>query len=157
MTAQTSYGETPEIGFAGMLAQQFSLRQVDSGIAEGNLDLARAVKTGSSDGQYVAAGADEAVTGVVIYSGSSENQSGAFQYLDKAQLPVLSKGRFYAIAAGLTVIGDELAQVVADRRVGPVAAGLTTLAFGYAKTSASSAGELIVVEVAFAPVPVAAP
>ena len=148
MVAQTTYEDTPEIGFAGMLAQEFSLRQVDSGLAEGNLDLARAVKPGSTDGQYVAAAADDAVTGVVIYSGSSENQSGSFQYLDKDQFPLLAKGRFYAIAAGLTVVGDVLAQVVADRRMGPEAGGLTTLAFAKAITS-GSAGELIVVECDF--------
>lgn len=148
MVVQLTYEDTPAIAFNGMLAQQFALRQVDSGLAEGDILLGQAVSPGTADGQYIPTVADAAVSGIVIYSGSTENQSGDFTYLDKAQIPVLSKGRYYATAAGTTVIDDVLAFVIASGDVGPVSAGNTTLAFGKAITS-GGADDLIIVEVAF--------
>lgn len=151
MVAQLTYEETPAIGFNGMLAQEFALRQVDSGLVENvTISLGAAVKYGTADGQYLGALVDEAVVGVVLFSGSSEKQAdGAFVYSQKDQFPVLSKGRYYAVALGTTVIGDELAYYPATKDVGPVSAGNSTLAFAKAMSS-GSAGDIILVEVSFA-------
>jgi hypothetical protein len=150
MTVQTTYDQTPAIGFNGMLAEQFSLRQVDSGLAEGGaLGLAVAVKRGTTDNQYVAAAADEAVEGVVIYSHHEENPGGDFEYPEKSAVPVLSKGRYYGVANAAIAVGAALAYDPATGKVGAVVGTTTTLAFATAKTSAGADGDLLIVEVNF--------
>jgi len=149
MSVQTTYADTPAVGFNGMLAEQFSLRQIDSGIAEGELGLGVAVVAGTSGEQVVAAAADAAVMGIVIYGTTEENQSGDFTYPDKSQLPVLSKGRYWAIANGALAIGAEAAYDPATGKVGAVSGGVTTLAFGVAKSASAADGDLIIVEVNF--------
>ena len=150
MVAQTTYEDTPVIGFNGMLAEQFSLRQVDSGLAQGALLLGVAVKPGTADGQYIPCIADDGVTGVVLYEGGTvENQSGDFTYADKAPFPVLSKGRYYAVANAAVAVGAVIAYDPATRKVGAVVGATTTLAFGKAITSAAADADLIIVEVDF--------
>lgn len=146
MTVQTTYNESPAIAFNGMLAQSFSLRQVDSGIVEtAEIGLGVAVKAGSSDGQVVACGSNDAVKAISLYSGQIE----ASVYGVKDQLPLLSKGRYYATANGPLTVGDEIAFDPATGKVGDVSAGVTTLAFGSAHSSAAADGDLFVVEVSF--------
>lgn len=150
MTVQTSYEDNPAIAFNGMLAEQFSLRQIESGLVEGSTFLlGQAVKPGTADGQYVAALADDAVAGIVIYSGSSENQSDDFKYEEKDQIPVLSKGRYYATANAALAIGDVIAFDPVTGKVGLVVGATTTLAFGKAITSSSADGDLLIIEVDF--------
>ena len=151
MVAQLTYDETPVIGYNGMLAQQFSLRQVDSGLVEtAAIGLGVAVVPGTADGQYVAAAADEAVSGIAIYEGASETaKDGTFEYDVKDSFPVLSKGRYYATANGALAIDAAIAYDPATGKVGAVSGGTTTLAFGKAITSSAADGDLIIVEVDF--------
>lgn len=147
MSVQTTYSDTPAIAFAGMLAEQFSLRQIDSGIAEGALALGQAVKDGSSDAQYVPAAADDAVTGIAVFSSDIEqDDAGAVTYADKAQVPVLKLGRYYATANGALAKGASVAYDPNDGKVGAVVGATTTLAFGKAVTASAADGDLIIVE-----------
>ena len=144
--------KTPAIGFEGMLAEQFSLRQIDSGLnATGdNLGLGRVVKpSGVKDGEYILCVPDDAVTGVVIYSAARENQSGDFVYADKSAFPVLSKGRYYAVANAALAVGAVIAYDPTTGKVGAVVGATTTLAFGKAITSAAADDDLLIVEVDF--------
>ena len=149
MVAQVTYGETPAIGFNRMLAQGCSLRQIDSGLAQGELGLGFAVKPGTADGQFIPCIADDSVTGVVIFSGSSENQSGDFTYADKDQFPLLAKGRYYATANGALSVNAIIAYDPATGKVGAVVGATTTLGFGKAITSSEGDGDLVVVECDF--------
>lgn len=151
MTVQTTYDQTPAIGFNGMLAEQFSLSQVDSGLVEsGPFTLGLAVKRGSTDNQYVACVADDAVEGAVIFSYHQENQpDGTFVYKDEAAVPVLTKGRYYAVANAAIAVGAAIAYDPATEKVGAVVGATTTLAFATAKTSAGADGDLLIVEVNF--------
>ena len=148
MSAQTSYDQTPVIGFNGMLAEQFSLRQIDSGLVEGgNLGLGVAMKRGSSDGQYVPCVADDAVEGVSIFSHAREKQAdGSFVYEDKTQFPLLHKGRYYAVANAAIAAEADVGYDPATGKVGAVVGATTTLAFGKAKTSAGADGDLLIIE-----------
>ena len=55
MSGQTTYEDTPAIGFSGLLAEPFSLSQIDSGLVGdvGGIALGVAVR-GDGDGIYVA-------------------------------------------------------------------------------------------------------
>jgi hypothetical protein len=148
MSVQTAYPDTPVVGFNGMLAQQFSLRQVDSGLVEtGPTVLGQAVSPGTLDGQYINAVADGVVSGVAIYQGASEFPTA--QYLDKEAFPVLSKGRYWATANGALAVGAVIAYDPATFKVGAVVGATTTLAFGKAITSSAADTDLIIVEVDF--------
>ena len=148
MSVQTTYPDTPAVGYNGMLAQQFSLRQVDSGLVEtGPTVLGQAVSPGTADGQYINAVADGVVSGVAIYQGASEFPS--LQYEDKEAFPVLSKGRYWATANGALAINAAIAYDPATFKVGAVVGTVTTLAFGKAITSSAADGDLIIVEVDF--------
>jgi len=148
MSAQTSYSQTPAIGFNGMLAEQFSVRQIDSGIVEnGPLALGVAMKRGSTDAQYVPCVADDAVEGISIFSEAREKQAdGTFVYPDEAQFPLLHKGRYYAIANAAIAAEASVAYDPATGKVGAVVGATTTLAFGKAKTSAGADGDLLIIE-----------
>ena len=148
MTVQTSYEQTPVIGFNGMLAQQFSLRQVDSGLVEnGPIMLGAGVKRGTTDNQYVASAPNELVEGIAIYSHHQENPGGDFEYMDKAAIPVLTRGRYYAVANGAIAIADIVAYDPATGKVGARGPGTTTLEFGLAVTTAAADGDLVIVEI----------
>jgi len=151
MSGQTTYEAAPPKGFVGLLAEPFSLNQVDSGLVAGggDLGLGRAVKPGTNDGEYIICAADDAVAGVSIFAHHNENQSGDMVYKDKQAFPVLSKGRYWATANAAIAIGTEMGWDPATTKVGAVVGTTTTLAFGVAKTSSAADGDLIIVEVNF--------
>ena len=148
MTVQTTYDQTPDIGFNGMLAENFSLRQIDSGLVEGgDIALGVAVKRGTNDNQYEACVADDAVEGIAVFSHHQERVAGAaFVYEEEGQLPVLYKGRYYAIANAALAVGASVAYDPATGKVGAVVGATTTLAFGTAKTSSAADGDLLIIE-----------
>ncbi len=149
MSVQTSYPDTPVIGFQGMLAEQFSLRQVDSGIAESAAIALGQVVTNvgsSSDAQYEAVANQAAATGVAIYQGSSEFAS--LEYAVGESFPVLSKGRYYAVAGEAIAVGDSIAQTTSDLKMSNTEEVTTSLFFGTAKSSAALDG-IFIVEVSF--------
>ena len=144
---QLTYSETPEIGFPGLVAQPFSLRQIDSALAEGAIGLGTGVSVGTADGQYIPSVADGTVAGIAVYDGAKENiADAAFVYADKEQFPLLNKGRYYATANAALAIGAVLGYDPATGKVGAVVGATTTLAFGKAVTSAAADGDLLVVE-----------
>lgn len=147
MSAQSSYSDTPAIALEGMIAEQFSLRQVDSGLAEGAIAMAACVKFGTLDGQYVPCVADDAVDGVAILQGASLGVD--VGYADKEAFPVLSVGRYYAVADGALSVGDEVAQIIATGKVAAESAGTTTLAFAKVFTSVTGVvdtNDLVILE-----------
>ena len=148
MSVQTAYPDTPVVGFNGMLAQQFSLRQVDSGLVEtAAIALGRAVSPGTLDGQYIATVPDAAVSGVAIYQGASE--FAVLEYAVGEAFPVLSKGRYWAIANAALAVNAVVAYDPATGKVGAVVGATTTLAFGKAITSSAADADLIIIEVDF--------
>ncbi len=151
MSGQTTYDDTPAIGFQGMLGEPFSLSQVDSGIVEtAAMPLGIAVKPGSATGLFVACVATDAVYGVSVFAHSpQENQTGDFAYDVESQFPVLSKGRYWAIADGAIAIGADVAQVIASEKVSTTVGASSTLAFAKAVSASAADGDLIMVEVYF--------
>jgi hypothetical protein len=150
MSVQTAYPDTPAIGFEGMLAEQFALRLVQSGLVEtAAVPLGKAVTNvgTSSDAQYVAAVNTGAVVGVAIFEGSKEFSPTA-EYAVGEAFPVLSKGRYYAVAGEAIAVGDQVAQTTADLKMSNTEEATTTLFFGKAITSAALDG-LFIVEVSF--------
>jgi hypothetical protein len=152
MSGQTTYEDTPAIGFPGLLAEPFSLNQVDSGLVEAPAGIVAgtAVAPGTAEGQYIPAVADGAVYGVTAFAHTpQENQDGNFTYEDKTQFPVLSKGRIWMTANAAIAKGTVLGYDPATGKVGPVVGTVTTLAFATAQTAAAADGDLIMIEVDF--------
>lgn len=147
MTVQTSYDQNPAVGFNGLLAESFSLTQIDSRLAEGDIVLGQAIKRGSSDAQAVPCVADDAVDGIAVFSyGKEKEPDGSFKYADKQQLPMLYKGRYWAEANSAIAYGASVAYDPATGKVGAVVGATTTLAFGVAKSTSGGDGDLIIVE-----------
>ena len=59
---------------------------------------------------------------------------------------MMHKGRYYAVANAAIAPEAEVAYDPATGKVGAVSAGVTTAAFGRAKTSAGGDGDLLIIE-----------
>lgn len=151
MSAQTSYSQTPVVAFNGMIAQEFSLRQIDSGLAEGAaVGLGVAMKPGTGLDQYVAAEADDAVTGATVFATQDvESQTDPFEYLEDTSFPLMVKGRYWAVANAALAKNAVVAYDPATSKVGPVSGGVTTLAFAKVITAAAADDDLVLIEVDF--------
>ena len=109
MTVQTTYGETPAVAFAGMLAEDFSVRQVDSFLADGAVPVGYAVKRGSTATEAaVLTAASDVVVGIALAASYIENASGALTYADNTSLPVISKGRVWVTVGETVAINDSV-------------------------------------------------
>ena len=169
MSVQTTYGDTPVIGFNGMLAQEFSLRQVDSGLAESAIVIGAAVKAGTSDGQYVPAAATDTVLGIAIYNTAKERpESAASKVLqwdadfvtsnsitleiDGAAIagsPVVFSGdQATTLALVLAAINAEAAySAVAQGLNGVLVTSITTTAFSLSSTVTLGASQAVASEI----------
>lgn len=152
MSAQTTYDQTPAVGFVGMLAEQFSARQVDSGLAfNGIVKPGYPVKPGfdGEPGKFERVDAGDAPYGIAIFSHHKEKEAdGTFVYQEKEQFPILRKGRVYLEASKAIPIGADVNWVISSEKVTDAAPGGTsTLNFGKAITAAAADGDLIIVEV----------
>ena len=257
MTAQLTYQQTPAIGFKGMLAEQFSQRQVDSYVAEGSIISGDAVERGTYQTENVAqamtlmdvanligvalfshhqenptlggmtksvvqeskvtfpsdfvsgdvvkikvnnqtlsdvpfdtdndttlanvatelANADAIDTAtdiapdmiktvgqnagesytiqISVFNGGSRTQSATVEntqeagdtlvYQDKAELPVMARGRVFCKAGAAVSVGAEVVPTTGDDTTWSAGAGTSTTK-GYARTAAGSEGDLFIVE-----------
>ena len=98
---------------------------------------------GTTDGQYLGAAADAAVYGIAVFAHTPQEcpPSGDFVYVQDTQFPVLSKGRYWAIANAALAKSAVVAYDPATKKVGAVVGATTTLAFGKAITTASISRE----------------
>lgn len=150
MSVQTTYAQTPAIAFNGMIAQQFSLRQIDSGLVEtAAIGLGVAMKLGTGLDQYVAAAADDAVTGASVFATQDVESQTSFEYAVEASFPLMVKGRYWATANAALSKNAVVAYDPATGKVGAVSGGVTTLAFAKVITAAAADGDLVLVEVNF--------
>lgn len=150
MSAQTTYNQSPAIGFQGMMSEGFyGVKQIDSGLVEAAaIGLGVALINGTADNQYKEAVADAAAVGVSIYvSGSEQAADGTIEYGVKEQLPVMRKGRFYAVANAAIAKGADVAFDPATKKWGAVVGGTTTLAVGKAIKTAGADGDIFAVEI----------
>ena len=148
MSVQTSYAQTPAIAFNGMLAEPFSLRQVDTG----TVSSAAAISLGSPvvfDGdEYATAGTQEQVKGIAIFNNSDVEQltDSTFEYAAETLLPVLKKGRFYGIADGAIAKGATVAWVVASGKWSTTIDANSTYGACVVVEASAADGDLILLE-----------
>jgi len=149
MTAQLTYAQSPAIGFQGMIAENFVVKQIDSGLVEtAALGLGWALSDGTADNQFVKAAADAAPVGVSVHvSGMEQAADGSVTFAVKEALPVMKKGRILVVANAAVAKGADLAFDPATNKWGAVVGGTTTLALGVAHTSAAADGDVIVMEI----------
>jgi hypothetical protein len=149
MVAQTTYNDTPAVGFNGMLAEQFSLRQVDSGLADSVVALGSPViaSVAGTKVTYGPAEADDDPVAVAIYASAKETIDSTFQYEEKEMMPLLRLGRYYAVANAALALGSEVGYDPATGKVGAVSAGVTTTALGKTTTVAAADGDLVIIQI----------
>lgn len=114
MSAQTTYNETPSAAFEGMIAQSFSLSQIDSGLVSGSsILLGQPVSSAGSEDTYYTTSTEEQVHGIAVYKpdGIEKQPDGSFEYSVNQQFPVMKKGRFWGKVAGNYSMGTEVAWV----------------------------------------------
>jgi len=150
MAVQTSYGETPVIGYKGMLAEQFSSRQIDSYLATSpvaDVGGGQGVERGALDGQAKQLAAVGNWLGVsVTQYGDRENASGEIIYPAGHAFPVMIQGRLWVESGAAVAIGEEVVpniNALADEFSPGTSTGFVR---AYAKTSAAGANELLLIE-----------
>ena len=150
MAVQLSYGETPVVGYKGMLAEQFSSRQIDSYLAVSpvaDVGGGQGVERGNLDGQAKQLAAVGNWFGVsVTQYGDRENQSGEIVYPEGSAFPVMIQGRIWVESGAAVAAGEEVVPgvgAVADEFSPGTSAGFVQ---AFAKTSTAGANELLLIE-----------
>ena len=150
MSAQDTYNETPVVGYKGMLAEQFSSRQIDSYLAESpvaNIGGGQGVERGTADGQAIQLATVGNWFGVAVTQyGDRENQSGEIVYPAGSAFPVMIQGRIWVESGGAVAVGDQVVPGVgalADEFTVGISAGFVQ---AFARTSAAGANELFMIE-----------
>ena len=151
MVVQTSYPETPAKAFNGMLAEQFSMRQLDSYFVEGSSGLmaGQAVERGSDPEKQVVQLATLAnFIGVTVQALQDLETVGTDKplYSEKEIAPVMDDGRIWVYAGEAVAVGAEVIPTTgADTRFN---AGTGTSNHKcYARSATQAADELLLIEV----------
>jgi len=129
MSAQLSYDAAPAVAQKGMLAEQFSLRQVDSFLAEADVLFGYPLiyGTASSQAKYAETPSDKFVGISLLEKNVEQDSSGVAQYKDQDAMSVLRYGRVWVscgvdpVAPGDSVyagVGPELGKFFADDGLG---------------------------------------
>lgn len=154
---QTSYSQYNDELQLGRIADT-SIRQIDSGLCEGAIGIAKAVVRGTDKNrQYnqagTGAGAGALIVGITVLSQSVEQAqvTGLVQYADKEMAPIMKKGRIVVQVAQAVVAGNTANFVLAtgqwtDAAVGAGIEATTMLKCRFV-TSAAAAGALAILEV----------
>jgi hypothetical protein len=152
MVVQLTYDQTPAVAYAGMLAEEFSERQVDSYLAVSPVaDLVA--------GQAVERGADPEAQckqlasligwfGVALasYQDQEVPGGGSITYVDGSSVPVMYRGRIWVLASAAVTLGAEVIPGVAADS-GKFAAGAGTgNTKAYARSAAGADGDLLLIE-----------
>ena len=151
MSAQTTYDQTPAVGFSGMLAEQFSQRQVDSYIAEGVVHFGDAVERGTNQTENMQSATIltdiSLFIGVALYSIHQERVTGnsGIPYKDESEIPVMARGRIYATAGAAVVVGAEVVPSLGAATKFITGAGTSTTK-AYARTAAGADGDVFIIE-----------
>lgn len=145
---QLTYNETPAIGFAGMLAEEFSQRQINTYLAEGSdIPFGDAVEVGTDPAtQAVALTAIIDLIGVVVASISVEqNADGTIDYKEKTSMPVMQRGRVYVTADDAVDVGEEVVPSTGANTKWTPGTG-TSVIRAYARTAAGADGDIFMIE-----------
>lgn len=160
--SQLDYSLDQAVGFEGQLAD-LQLKNVESHVAEGEVFIGKMVTQGTALGQVLhpttAGGVtdEKLVKGLVIHSHTQEskypNGSGNYSYLDKAAIPVLTKGRAWVkpedvITAATSTVNCRYAGVGTKGALRGAAVGAETAVMPKAKwkTSTTAIGQLAQIE-----------
>ena len=150
MSAQDSYDETPVVAYKGMLAEQFSSRQIDSYLAVSpvaDVGGGQAVERGNLDGQAKQLASVGNWLGVsVTQYGDRENQSGEIIYPEGHAFPVMIQGRIWVESGAAVAVGDQVIpgiNALADEFSPGVS---TSFVQAFARTAAAGANELFMIE-----------
>ena len=161
--SQLDYSIDQAVGFEGQLAD-LMLKNVESHVAEGEILIGKVVTQGTALGQVVHPDAAGKITdlklvkGVAIHSHTQESKypagSGNYSYLDKASIPVLTKGKVWVkaedvITAATSTVNCRYAGVGSKGALRGAAVALETAVLPNAKwkTSTTAINQLAQLEI----------
>ena len=151
MSVQTTYGVTPAVAYLGMLAEQFSQRQIDSFLTEDVIIAGRAVERGTDPATQVLqlSSAATAVYGVSVASYENiETPEGALiTYAAKSSIAVMERGRIWVHAGAAVAVGAEVTpglDVLSSQW--STGANLLGLNRAFARSAAAAQGDLLLIE-----------
>lgn len=149
MSAQLTYNQTPDIGLPGMIAEQFSQRQINSYLAEGG-DIAF--------GQAVEAGTDPATQAIQLatlanFFGVTVEATGTPKpfaggeavYRDETMMAVMQRGRIYVVADDPVTVGAEVVPSLGAGTKFTPGTGTADIR-AYARTAAGADGDIFMIE-----------
>jgi hypothetical protein len=150
MVVQTSYAATPAIAYGGMLAEQFSNRQVDSFLAEDAIIGGAAVERGTDpDSQVLNLTTATDIYGVAVtsYENKETPEGAVITYAAKEMVPVMETGRIWVYAGGVVAVGDEVTPGVAGASTKWTSgANLLGKNRAFARSAAAADGDLLLIE-----------
>ena len=149
MSVQTTYAQTPAVAYPGMIAQEFSNRQIDSFKVEGTTIVGgQAVELGTDpEGQAKQLATAANVYGVAVSSyENKEKTNSTIEFADNEMVAVMQQGRIWVQASALTAANVEVVPGTGSSS-GKWAAGTGTgLRRAISKTAAAADGDLMLIE-----------
>lgn len=150
MSVQTTYGITPAVAYPGMLAEQFSERQVDSFLAENNIVAGRAVMRGTDPTAQVLqlSTSVDNLYGVAVAAIQDNEvaEGGSITYNAEASVPVMYRGRIWVLSSAAVAVDDQVVPGL-DGNSGKWVAGTSGSKIkAVARTATGGADELLLIE-----------
>lgn len=149
MSVQTTYDQTPAVAYPGMLAQEFSNRQIDSYLVEGTTIVGgQAVELGTDKEKQViqlATAANFYGVALSVYE-NKEKTNSTIEFADKEMAAIMSEGRVWVQASAAVAVGVEVIPGTGANS-GKWAAGTGTgLRRAFARSVAAADGDLLLIE-----------
>jgi hypothetical protein len=151
MSTQTTYPDTPAVAYAGLIAEAFSEKQIDTFFAVSpvaDLVAGQATERGAVDGQIKQLASLVNWDGVAVasYADQEVPTGGSITYAAKSAVPVMYRGRIWVLASAAVSYGAEVIPGVAADS-GKFAAGAGTgNTKAYARSAAAADGDLLLIE-----------
>lgn len=149
MTVQTTYNSNTAIGIPGMIAEQFSQRQIDTSLAENtSIGFGQAVEPGTDPAtQSIRLATLANFSGVVVEATATPKPfaGGDAVYAENRLMPVMRRGRIYVTAGGAVDVGDEVVPSLGNNTKFTAGAGIA-LTKAYARTAAGADGDIFMIE-----------
>jgi len=153
MVAQLTYNAQPAVAIPGMIAEMFSLRQIDSWLAGGEIPFGFPVSISSTDPDQVvvATSPSDTFVGISVFAHQlnvHDILTGECHYQLTDQVPVMSKGRVWVLSAGAVEFGEDAFALpdgsgqFSNANVG----GLNINLYAKFRGTTTGAGQLVMIE-----------
>lgn len=157
MSAQTTYNAAPAVALPGMIAEHFSLRQIDSYLVGGTVAIPfgyPCVQDPVDGTAHIGDSPNSTFIGISVFAQQLNVQdiaTGVVSYKPKDQIPVMKRGRIWVKAGGPIAMGGAVyGSIIGDGLYYDDSAGDTLINVGGVfRTSAAALNDLVLIEFGF--------